>query len=168
MVPPGGGFAMSTYVPFRYDGGLCHTIAAMTANTGRMVLCTADPLVVRRLEALAGELGFRLVTPSDAGAAQEGEIVGDVVVIDLDAPGALEEIVRWRESHPEAFVAGHLGRPDSERWTGAERAGCDLVVNRGALVNTLRRRLAGGAAALRRRRVPPLDSGARARRLGLG
>jgi nitrite reductase/ring-hydroxylating ferredoxin subunit len=128
-----------------------------------MILCTADPLVVRRLEALAGELGFELVSPRQPGGSGEG----DVVVLDLDAPGALEEIGRWRGSHPEAFLAGHLGRPDPERWTGAERAGCDLVVNRGALVNALRRRLSAGAAALRRRRFPLFDSADAAGRLGV-
>jgi nitrite reductase/ring-hydroxylating ferredoxin subunit len=139
----------------------------MTEDSGQMVLCTADPLVVRRLEAMARELGFRLVTPRDAGAGGKSDLAGDIIVFDLDAPGVLEEIVGWRESHPEAFLAGHLGRPDPERWTGAERAGCDLVVNRGALVNTLRRRLAGGAAGLRRRRFPLLDTVDVAGRLGL-
>ncbi len=130
----------------------------------RLVVCSADTMVVRRLEGLAGELSLELIFPRATAGGDAGRV--DVVVLDLDAPGAMEEIVRWRELAPEAFLAGHVGVPDPERWTAAERAGCDLVANRGALVNVLRRRLAGGGR-LHRRRFPLFDTADVAGRLGL-
>jgi nitrite reductase/ring-hydroxylating ferredoxin subunit len=130
----------------------------------RLLVCSADALVVRRLTGLAGELDLELVFPRDEEAGRGGAV--DVVVLDLDAPGSLEEIARWRKQAPDAFLAGHLGVPDAGRWTAAERAGCDLVVNRGALVNTLRRRLAGGARP-HRRRFPLFAAADVAGRLGL-
>jgi nitrite reductase/ring-hydroxylating ferredoxin subunit len=130
----------------------------------RLVVCSADPLVLRKLEGVAGELNLELVSPRQEDADRTRTV--DVVVLDLDSPGAMEEIVRWRERAPGAFLAGHVGLPDPARWTAAERAGCDLVANRGALVNTLRRRLAGGAG-LYRRRFPLFAAADVAGRLGL-
>jgi nitrite reductase/ring-hydroxylating ferredoxin subunit len=130
----------------------------------RLMVCSADSLVVRRLTGLAGELDLELAFPGDEEAGRAGTV--DVVVLDLDAPGSLEEIARWREQAPDALLAGHLGVPDAGRWTAAERAGCDLVVHRGALVNTLRRRLAGGVRR-HRRRFPLFAAADVAGRLGL-
>jgi nitrite reductase/ring-hydroxylating ferredoxin subunit len=88
-----------------------------------------------------------------------------VVVIDIDAPGAFATLVELRRRWAEALVAGHIGRPDRDRWLAAERAGCDLVANRGALAAALRKRLATGA--LRRgRRVPLFALADAAGRLG--
>src|SRR5581483_8462013 len=114
-----------------------------------LLLWTADPRVVRSLESVAGEQGLEPRRtdhqPAEAPA---------VVVIDLDAPGAFDALVDFRERWPEALVAGHLGLPDRDRWLAAERAGCDLVANRGALFRALRTRLAAGAARRGRLRAP--------------
>src|SRR5581483_3529545 len=87
-----------------------------------LLLWTADPRVVRSLESVAGEQGLEPRRtdhpPAEAPA---------VVVIDLDAPGAFDALVDFRE-----------------RWLAAERAGCDLVANRGAMATALRKRLASG------------------------
>jgi nitrite reductase/ring-hydroxylating ferredoxin subunit len=88
-----------------------------------------------------------------------------VVVVDLDAPGALEALSEVRGRWPEALVAGHLALPDRDRWLAAERAGCDLVANRGALAAALRKRLAAGAPR-RGRRVPLFALNDAAGRLG--
>lgn len=88
-----------------------------------------------------------------------------VVVVDLDAPGAEDALVDLRHRWPEALLAGHLGLPDRERWLAAERAGCDLVANRGALAVALRKRLAGGTPR-RGRRVPLFALADAAGRLG--
>jgi len=123
-----------------------------------LVVLSDDPLVRRRLEALAGEFGLALTEedPGDPAA----------IVIDLERPEALEEVAAIRARFPDALLAGHLGRPDQARWLEAERAGCDLVVNRGALGPALRRRLSAPAGP-RRRRLPLLAAADVAGRLGL-
>ena len=104
-----------------------------------LLLWTADPRVVRSLETVAGEQGLEPRRTDNPPAEAPA-----VVVIDLDAPGAFDALVDLRERWPEALVAGHLGLPDRERWLAAERAGCDLVANRGAVATALRKRLASG------------------------
>src|SRR2546423_11938490 len=103
-----------------------------------LLLWTADPRVVRSVESLAGETGLEARRMDDGEPAEAPA----VVVVDLDAPGALDALVGLRSRWPEALVAGHLGLPDRDRWLAAERASCDLVANRGALAAALRKRLA--------------------------
>src|SRR5438128_1376081 len=127
-----------------------------------LLLWTADARVVRSMAALAGEAGL------EARGMDSGEPADPpaVVVVDLDAPGALDSLVDLRSRWPEALVAGHLGLPDRDRWLAAERAGCDLVANRGALAVALRKRLAAGTPR-RGRRVPLFALADAAGRLGL-
>ena len=127
-----------------------------------LLLWTADPKVVRAAEAVAGEHGL---TARGTDAADPAETPA-VVVVDLDAPGAFDALVDLRRRWPEALVAGHLGLPDRDRWLAAERAGCDLVTNRGALAGALRKRLAAGAPR-RGRRVPLFALNDAAGRLGV-
>jgi nitrite reductase/ring-hydroxylating ferredoxin subunit len=126
-----------------------------------LLLWTADPKVVRAAETVAGEYGLA-PRGMDGGAPAEPPAV---VVVDLDAPGAFDALVDLRGRWPEALLAGHLGLPDRDRWLAAERAGCDVVANRGALAAALRRRLAAGAAR-RGRRVPLFALADAAGRLG--
>lgn len=126
-----------------------------------LLLCTGDPRVVRSVETLAGEHGLAPVRPDAVDPADTPA----VVVVDLDAPGALDALTDLRGRWPEALVAGHLGLPDRERWLAAERAGCDLVANRGALAAALRKRLAAGGTR-RGRRVPLFALADAAGRLG--
>ncbi len=126
-----------------------------------LLLWTADPKVVRALESVAGEHGL---TARRSDAADPAETPA-VVVVDLDAPGALDALGELRGRWPEALVAGHLGLPDRDRWLAAERAGCDVVANRGSLAAALRKRLAAGAPR-RGRRVPLFALADAAGRLG--
>ncbi len=86
-----------------------------------LLLWTADPKVVRALESVAGEHGL---TARRSDAADPAETPA-VVVVDLDAPGALDALIELRGRWPEALVAGHLGLPDRDRWlaAGAPRRG---------------------------------------------
>ncbi len=127
-----------------------------------LLLCTADPKVVRGLEAVAAEAGLRVHA---AGAGEPSE-EPTVAVVDLDGPGALELLTGIRERWPEALIVGHLGFPDRDRWLAAEQAGCDMVANRGAVAASLRRRLAAGSAR-RGRRVPLFAAADVAGRLGV-
>jgi nitrite reductase/ring-hydroxylating ferredoxin subunit len=131
------------------------------ASAPLLLLWTADPKIVRSLESLAGEHGL-VARHTDAADPAETPAV---VVLDLDAPGAHDALTEVRARWPEALIAGHLGRPDRDRWLAAERSGCDLVANRGALAAALRKRLAVGAPR-RGRRVPLFALNDAAGRLG--
>ncbi|MEZ5096850.1 MAG: Rieske 2Fe-2S domain-containing protein [Nocardioides sp.] len=64
-------------------------------------------------------------------------VAADVVVVDLTGDQALDRVRELRARWPEAVLAGYLAVPDPERWLDAQRAGCDLVANRGALPRQL-------------------------------
>jgi nitrite reductase/ring-hydroxylating ferredoxin subunit len=114
--------------------------------------------MARRLARLDAEFGLSWVT---AEAAESVELV----VVDLAAPHAIEEVGRARRRWPAAIIAGYLTVPDPESWVAGQRAGCDVVANRGALTARLRPLLAGTATG--RRTFPVLDEADLAGRLGL-
>lgn len=92
------------------------------------------------------EVGATLVLVGENGRPGPGEVpeivpVPEIVIVDAGGPRALEYLVELREELPEAVLIGHLSTPEKARWLAAERAGCDLVVNRGAVAAHLRRRL---------------------------
>jgi nitrite reductase/ring-hydroxylating ferredoxin subunit len=126
-----------------------------------LLLWTGDPRVTRSVATLAADVGLD-IRSADARQAPDAPAV---VVMDLDAPGAFDALVELRGRWPEALVAGHVGMPDRDRWLAAERAGCDVVANRGALAAALRKRLAAGAPR-RGRRMPLFALADAAGRLG--
>lgn len=126
------------------------------------LLLTDDLPVRRRLRQLAQDNGLTIADARPAtGSADEPA----VAVIDLNLPGALDQVREWRARWPGALLAGYLGMPDREQWVAAQRAGCDLVANRGALVLRLRELLARSAPASRA--FPLFDAADAAGRLGL-
>lgn len=129
--------------------------------TPTLLLCTTDAKVTRGLSDVAAEAGLGL-HPATAG---DPPAPPAVVVLDLDGPGAADLLADLRARFPEALIAGHLGLPDRDRWLAAERAGCDVVANRGALAAALRKRLASGGS--RGRRHPVMASSDVAGRLGV-
>jgi nitrite reductase/ring-hydroxylating ferredoxin subunit len=114
----------------------------------------ADRGLVQRLSA---EFGLSWVTADAAESA-------DLVVIDLAAPRAVDEVGRARARWPTAVIAGYLSVPDPEIWIAGQRAGCDVVANRGSLTARLRPLLAGAQG---RRTFPVLSEADLAGRLGL-
>lgn len=127
------------------------------------LLLTGDSPLRGRLRRLAADHGLAVVEAGADGDVRAGEPA--VAVIDLDLPGAPEQVRQWRARWPAALLAGYLGVPDRDRWVAAQRAGCDLVSNRGALVPRLRALLARGVAA--GRAFPLFDAADVAGRLGL-
>lgn len=127
-----------------------------------LLLLSGDPLVRRRLEAAAEDAGLIVVAPT----APSPPGAPDVIVLDLDAPGSFDELQRWRERFPDAFIAGHVGLPRQDVWLDAERAGCDMVANRGAFVSTLLAKVPDPGAP-RRRRLPLVETGELPGRIGL-
>ncbi len=120
---------------------------------------STDPVVLRALRRVADSAGLRVLD----GASIEAP---DVVVVDLDLPDAIAVVEQSRRQFPLAFIAGHLGVPQRERWIAAERAGCDLIASRGAFAAQLVRRLPAPGEA-RRRRVRLAESADLPGRIGL-
>ncbi len=89
----------------------------------------------------------------------------DVVVIDLALDREVDRIRAVRKRWPATLIAGYLTVPDAQLWLDAQRAGCDLVANRGALVNRLRPMVQNGPSG--RARFPLLDEAELAGRLGV-
>jgi nitrite reductase/ring-hydroxylating ferredoxin subunit len=125
-----------------------------------LLLLTADPVVIRGARKAAAKAGLSVATTADTA-----EVQPDVIVVDLEQPGAIDRVGELRVDHPDAILVGHLSIPDTERWLQAERAGCDIVANRGAVGRQLANQLDSGTT--RRRRFPLLDESDVAGRLGL-
>jgi nitrite reductase/ring-hydroxylating ferredoxin subunit len=124
------------------------------------VLVAEDAWVARRLDRLGAEFGLRWVAERDATGSPA------VVVVDLAPPDAINRVRAVRGRWPRAVLAGYLAVPDHALWLSGQRAGCDLVANRGALVARLRPLLvAGGTRG--RRTFPVLAEADVAGRLGL-
>ncbi len=132
-----------------------------SGSARRVVVASDDPMILERLEGLAAD--FELELAGESAPAGETPFL---LVVDLERPGALAEVSRWRERHPQALVAGHLSSPLKDLWLAGERAGCDLVANRGAFALQLRRRLAAWRGP-GRRRFPLFESADAAGRPGL-
>ncbi len=141
-------------------GGTAGAAEGKPAVQRSLLLLTDDLPVRRRLRQLAADNGLDV---AEAGPA--GDVEPAVAVIDLQLPGAVEQVRQWRARWPEALLAGYLTEPDREQWVAAQRAGCDLVSNRGALVLRLRELLARHATAVRS--FPLFDAADAAGRLGL-
>jgi nitrite reductase/ring-hydroxylating ferredoxin subunit len=124
-----------------------------------LLLATGDLPVRRKLQRLAQDAGLA-VTDDEPGTPPA------VAVIDLARPGALERVRDWRARWPAALLAGYLAAPDRERWVAAQRAGCDLVSNQGALALRLRAMLVDGRGR-RVRSFPLFDAADAAGKLGL-
>ncbi|MDN5855985.1 MAG: Rieske 2Fe-2S domain-containing protein [Actinomycetia bacterium] len=119
------------------------------------VLVDEDPWLLRRLGRLDG---LRWVALDDAGEFPA------VVVVDLAPADSALRVRALRARWPATVVAGFLAVPDGESWLAGQRAGCDLVANRGALVARLRPVLAAGRG---RCTFPVLAEADLAGRLGL-
>ena len=154
-----------------------------------LILLTADPVITRRVSQIAAEHGLTVAEPPDTPPGSEaacaagretgleraesaepeltdGGMPPVAAVIDLLRPDALDHIRAWRARWPDTLIAGHIGVPDRDLWVAAQRAGCDLVASRGALVPQLRDRLARGGGQSPER-FPLFDVADAAGRLGL-
>ena len=124
-----------------------------------LLLLTADEVVIRTISKAADELGLSAARATERLATDPA-----VVVIDLEQPGAIDEAAALRAKYPDAIVVGHLSAPDRDRWLAAERAGCDVVANRGAAARQLLALIRSGRTG--RRHFALVDSSDIAGRLG--
>jgi nitrite reductase/ring-hydroxylating ferredoxin subunit len=122
------------------------------------VLIAQDRSLGARLARLGDEFDLVWVTDQTADPV-------DLVVIDLADAGAVDKVGRARRRWPTAVIAGYLAVPNPDMWIAGQRAGCDIVANRGAIGGRLRAVLAD--AGRRSRTFPLLDEVDVAGRLGL-
>ena len=103
--------------------------------TTRAIIVVADLMARSRLEGAARATGLtpevrrRLGAPDDEAPA--------LVVIDLDAATALDDVPAWRERWPSLAITGFVSHTDRERWAAAESLGV-RVVPRGATASAER------------------------------
>ena len=122
-------------------------------------MLTADEVVIRTMNKAAAELGLRAARATERIAADPA-----VIVIDVEQPGAVDEVAALRAKYPDAIVVAHLSAPDRDRWLAAERAGCDVVANRGAAARQLLALIRSGR--IERRHFALVDASDIAGRLG--
>jgi len=125
-----------------------------------VVLSSEDPIVVAAIKRLEEEGVCRVLeATSNVDIASYGQAVDNVdlpdgvwvaVVIDLEDPLAMDQVAYWRGRLPEALVVGHIATMSKERWLAAERAGCGVVTNRGAVARQLRKQLVENPTGERR------------------
>lgn len=127
----------------------------------------ADTLVARKLERLADQAGVLWEHRPLGGLAEvpAGQ-PAEVVVVDADRPEGVELVRGARERWPAAVLAAFLSTPDPRTWVAAQRAGADVVANRGALAARLREHL-DRASQGHRRLFPVLAEADLGGRLGL-
>lgn len=132
----------------------------------RGMVFAADTHVARKLERMAGRLGLlweHHPVDGPAGVAADRDV--DVIVIDADRPDGLDQVRLARQRWPRATLAAFLCTPDAQTWVAAQRAGADVVANRGALAARLQQQLQ--QAVGQRRLFPVLPEADLAGRLGL-
>jgi nitrite reductase/ring-hydroxylating ferredoxin subunit len=132
----------------------------LSPAAGEVLLVTRDSIVTTRLRAACIARGIRVVE-------SEPELSSPprLVAVNLADPAALRSVAEWRRAWPDALLAGHLALPDLDAWLAAEQAGFDLVVNQGAFVGAVLRRL-DSPPVPSRRRYPLIAAAEAAGRLG--
>lgn len=117
-----------------------------------VALVLQDEVLRRRLEALAREIGARVIV-AGAPAALAPDAPPTALVVELELAGAVDAIAAWKRQWPRCLIAGSLGVPRQDLWNAGLAAGCTVVANRGAVDRQLRARLARPDAGVRRLRV---------------
>jgi len=97
-------------------------------ETMRAVLVVTDLMARSRLQQAATEAGYevsalRRVPDPEAEAP-------DILVVDLDLPGALDATTVWRQAHPAVRVVGFAFHVEGDLIRRARDAGVEVVPHR--------------------------------------
>ncbi len=113
----------------------------------RVVVAVPDLFFAARIEATAGPLGVAIAPATFASAsARCHEAPTDLVIVDLDAPGAVE-LVRALKADPDLRATPVLGfypHVRTELRAAAMAAGLDRAMARSAFTTLLPALLTGG------------------------
>ena len=105
-----------------------------------IILWTDDLMSRVRMESRWKNEGTNIIKRNDEGLA-------DLIVIDLQAHGALQTIKRLRASRPEVHLIAYGPHVDGAALKTAREAGANEVVARGKVVDRVLRRIAPNLSA---------------------
>ncbi|RMG66729.1 MAG: hypothetical protein D6715_06220, partial [Calditrichaeota bacterium] len=128
-----------------------------TTQPERQILVVGnDPVLLPRLQQLAA--AHRMALQMVPGPEHLKGTENPAILVVPVSRQLLDFYARWKDAHPDCLLAAWADAPEHELWVGASAAGCDLVVNKGALDLVLAEQLqawqAQGVLVQPRRRLP--------------
>ena len=99
-----------------------------------------NPILRSHLDRVASKTGIEF-NDLELVSALSDEIIPTMIIFEIEMKNSIEFISKWKEKWPKCFLAAAVTQPDRELWMAADAAGCDLVSNRGALPNLLRKKI---------------------------
>jgi CheY-like chemotaxis protein len=123
------------------------SVRVLLADDDDAFLAALQPLIERQPELTvvgAAANGLAAIELAD-------ELHPDAVVIDLHMPlvDGVAAVARLRKDHPHLCLIALTGDPDRELHKAVTEAGCDAVLFKGDLLDTLVERLSAAKSALR-------------------
>ncbi|MCW3043255.1 MAG: hypothetical protein JWL57_1413 [Actinobacteria bacterium] len=92
----------------------------------RASLVVKDLMTRSRLQEAAAAAGYEVATMREVPAVTL-EDPPDLLVVDLDLPGALQGAAAWRAAHPETRVVGFAFHVEEELIAAARAAGIEVL-----------------------------------------
>ena len=92
----------------------------------RAALVVRDLMTRSRLQEAAAAAGYEVVAMREVPAVTL-EDPPDLLVVDLDLPGALKGAAAWRAAHPETRVVGFAFHVEEELIAEARAAGIEVL-----------------------------------------
>ena len=99
-----------------------------------------NPILRSHLDRVAFKTGIEFQDMNSTSELPE-ENIPTMIIFEIEIENAIEFISKWKKKWPRCFLAASVTHPDRELWMAADAAGCDLVSNRGALPNLLRKKI---------------------------
>jgi DNA-binding NarL/FixJ family response regulator len=93
----------------------------------RAALVVRDLMTRSRLQEAAAAAGYEVAAMREVPPPQGGDEWPDLLVVDLDLPGALQGAAAWRAAHPETRVIGFAFHVEEELIAEARAAGIEVL-----------------------------------------
>ena len=96
----------------------------------RAVIVTINLLTRTRLQEAATSAGYEVITQRKVPPLPEppeAEAAPDIMVVDLDLPGALEDTIAWRQAFPDLRLVGFAFHVEEELIGQAREAAIEVV-----------------------------------------
>ncbi len=93
----------------------------------RALIVVTDLMTRSRLQEGAVAAGYEVAVSRQVPAPDADDEIPDIMVVDLDLPGALESANRWRQEHPQTRVVGFAFHVEEGLIERARAAGLEVV-----------------------------------------
>ena len=94
----------------------------------RAALVVKDLMTRSRLQEAAAAAGYEVAAMREVPAVTlEAGDAPDLLIVDLDLPGALQGATAWQAAHPEARVVGFAFHVEEELIAAARAAGIEVL-----------------------------------------